>query len=504
VAELPVGEIFVSYCHDDNEKPMILPHGWVDVFYDLFKIRIATNSPRGRRPAVWIDKQRLAGNHVLDAAIAAALDAALLLVPIISPSYVSSDWCEIELRRFCETKGPHMGLEANAKSRVFKVIKNLVDDADRAVLRDIPGLEACMENEFFVDGVEINPLVDPRQLSDFFARVDKLSKEVLETLGLLAERCSSGISVFVGAGSRDIAEDTESLATELAGFGHKVVRAPEPGDDPEAYRAKLRALLEGCRLAIHPIGISYGAIPDGFDVSPFVMQYEAAQAEAARTPGLTQLSWMLPGAVAKQANQIAFIERLEARGPQFHRLSRQHFGTCVRDALAPAPATIVRPDSAPGREVAARKPLVYLICDQTDDGAAVQALIDLLKTRYDVVRTLLDHELRKLSERHGDNLEALLRRDHEENLSACDGVVVYSGAGDQLWLRSKLRDVRDARGTGRKRPFNARAIFLTAPPSADAGHDGDEALFIDGFGNAGLDMLGPFFALMERRAELAG
>jgi hypothetical protein len=42
---------------------------------------------------------------------------------------------------------------------------------------------------------------------------------------------------------------------------------------------------------------------------------------------------------------------------------------------------------------------------------------------------------------------------------------VYYGAGNELWLRSKLRELQKIAGYGRTAPMRAKAIYV-APPDA--------------------------------------
>jgi hypothetical protein len=56
--------------------------------------------------------------------------------------------------------------------------------------------------------------------------------------------------------------------------------------------------------------------------------------------------------------------------------------------------------------------------------------------------------------------EAELREYHEENLASCDGLLIFYGAANELWLRRKLREVQKAIGYGRTKPVPPVAIAL--------------------------------------------
>src|SRR4029079_16850378 len=61
-----------------------------------------------------------------------------------------------------------------------------------------------------------------------------------------------------------------------------------------------------------------------------------------------------------------------------------------------------------------------------------------------------------------DEDEARARLEHEETLRACDAVLLYYGAGDELWLRRKLRELQKSAALGRERPLLARGICVAA------------------------------------------
>jgi hypothetical protein len=63
----------------------------------------------------------------------------------------------------------------------------------------------------------------------------------------------------------------------------------------------------------------------------------------------------------------------------------------------------------------------------------------------------------------GDETE--VREYHEESLRICDGVLIYYGAGNEMWLRRKLREVQKIAGNGRTQPMRAVGICVAPPMS---------------------------------------
>jgi hypothetical protein len=94
---------------------------------------------------------------------------------------------------------------------------------------------------------------------------------------------------------------------------------------------------------------------------------------------------------------------------------------------------------------------IYLIFDR-QDAEAIAPWRDFLFEHFEVICSVFD----------GD--EAELREYHEENLRASDVVLIHHGAGSEIWLRRKLRELLKSSAYGRTQPFRAVGILL-APPS---------------------------------------
>jgi hypothetical protein len=500
-------EIFISYCRDDNAALAWEKLGWVDIFQDSLNKRLKVYCGRHSRPTIWYDSSRIEGNQLITYTIDAALKQAALLIPVISPSYVTSDWCRTELTTFFETKAAAGDPNASGRSRVLKSIKIPVED--EAFLKSVPELAECRGYNFFrvTEGgppSELNPLRNPADSSEFTDTIDKLAKSLLDTLGILARSTQTGLTIFLAESSRDMLADADQLRKELEMFGHTVVRPPSAPlpDDENEYRVTLRGILARCRVSIHPVGKFYGTVPEGYDFSPIAIQYDVAAEEARRRADFSQLSWMLSTIEPKDERQQSFVRTLERQGPQFHRMSLEDFKTRVRDVLTPARAPLARPALTAGAIGDAET--VYLICDQRDREENIRVVQDLLKQRYAVVRSLLEREVRELCEKRRDDLEAAVRADHQENLATCDAVLIYHGEGDQLWLRQKLREVRNARGYGRQRPFTVQAVLIAPPSTPDKeAFDSNEVLALAAHNGLAPSVLEPFHQAIMRGRELA-
>lgn len=113
-------DIFISYSHLDN-LPVIHTHkGWVEVLHERLEIRISQLT--GRRIRIWRDL-KLSGNDYFSEALISRLSTSAILLCILSPSYVKSDWCLKELHEFYKCATRNRGILVNDKSRIFKILK---------------------------------------------------------------------------------------------------------------------------------------------------------------------------------------------------------------------------------------------------------------------------------------------------------------------------------------------------------------------------------------------
>ena len=97
MAEKFENEIFISYAHLDNEPLVRGDDGWISNFHRALEIRVA--QLWGEKPKIWRDP-KLQGNDVLAEELVARLANVALLVSILTPRYLKSEWCTREVHEF--------------------------------------------------------------------------------------------------------------------------------------------------------------------------------------------------------------------------------------------------------------------------------------------------------------------------------------------------------------------------------------------------------------------
>jgi len=463
-------DIFISYAHIDNQAPVEGKEGWVSTFHRALAFRVS--QLLGQEPKIWRDP-KLQGNDVFADTLVDELSKTNVLVSILSPRYVKSDWCRRELHEFVEAAEKHGGGVIGNKSRVFKVVKTPVPPE-----RHPPEAQALLGYEFFtVDPQTGRPhemlqIFGPEAEKEFWLKLDDLALDVTSMLeqlhengngseapadGAPAEGLSSAAraTIYLADSTADLREQRDAIKRDLEQHGYKVLpdqMLPTVAADLEE---SARAALAVSKMSLHLVGASYGLVPEGTTRSTAALQYEAA-VERNTAGDFPLLIWMPAGTSSDDERQQEFLELLRTdprttRGADLLETPFEDFKTVVHQTLEPPQSAANRAPEAPLGGDADSIIRVYLLCDQRDVDT-VDPLVGLLFDKGCEV-TLPIFE--------GD--EAEIRQDHEANLRLCDAVLIYYGDSNDLWLRKKLRELQKIPSMDRAKQLLGKAIWVGAP-----------------------------------------
>src|SRR6185295_16498448 len=90
-------DAFISYAHLDNVELIEGSKGWVANLHRALEVRVA--QLLGKQPHIWRDL-KLSGNDFFAETLLERLARVAVLVAIVSPRYVRSDWARRELVEF--------------------------------------------------------------------------------------------------------------------------------------------------------------------------------------------------------------------------------------------------------------------------------------------------------------------------------------------------------------------------------------------------------------------
>ena len=502
-------DLFISYAHIDNQPLTAEQQGWVTRFHATLAAQLSMRL--GSVAHIWRD-DKLRGNDVFSDEIVQQFGRTALLVSVLTPRYLASDWCRRELAAFCDEAARSGGLAPGNKARVFKVVKTPV--ADQGTLppqvRDTKGYEFFTE----CDGapLELDPAYGLRFSEAYFRLVGILAWELAQQLKILQAdpalaandappAAEAGPAVYLAECTADRREARAALEAELKLHGLRVLPdRPLPRDDEARYLADSADLLARCALSIHLVGKVYGAVPDGQgDKSITVLQNELAARQCRdRQPSpLTRLIWLPEGTVASQPQQQAFIRSLlEDDEAQFGadlltgdiEQLKAAMHAILKKLAKPPPAAPVGVDDGSGRPA----PLVYLLCDERDRKATVP-----------LRRWLLDQGI-TVALPAFEGGAAAVREANEGLVAGCDALLLFYGAGDEAWKRTTDSELQKRRG---QRAGAALPLFtwLDGPPSPDKDDLADlaDAGLIDGRAGFQAALLQPLRAALAQRLAAA-
>ena len=272
-------DLFISYAHIDNQPLPPEEVGWISTFHQSLEAFISMRL--GESVNIWRD-DKLRGNDIFDEEIVEQFKETKILVSILSPRYVQSEWCSREVKEFCRAAADDLGLVVDNKSRLMKIIKTPVksEDALPEIIRDQLGYEFYQQEDGAAP-LELSPLYGPEFAQAYNRKMGALAWDISQLLELLEDEeekeepaentepdangdaQKDGLTVFVAECGYDRDEDREKIITELKTHGHTVI--PDrmlPKKEAEVIK-DLDPLLEAADLSIHLVGSSYGSVPDG-------------------------------------------------------------------------------------------------------------------------------------------------------------------------------------------------------------------------------------------------
>ena len=464
-------DVFISYAHIDNKPLAEGEDGWIQLLDERLRIRL--NQLLGEPVKVFRDP-KLQGNDEFSDVLLRKISKVALLVSVLSPRYIKSEWCLKELDEFCRQAAVQGGLSLNDKSRVFKVVKTFSPRQDHpGQLQGLLGYEFYEFDEVTDRAREFSPEIDPNRDKRYWEKFEDLAqdiKQLIESLRKPSDKLlatdgspdieanghagsaavdSSITAIYLAETTSDLNDSRDKIRRELQQYGYLVLPDKALPLDALPLQEAVRDYLRRSRLSIHLIGENYGIIPE--------MEAERSQEELAMERGdnaeFSRIIWMPPGLEPKDPRQQKFVLDLQnsfssRNGSELLQVKLEDLKTIIQAKLTQNP----RPGPTESQTSGVAR--VYLICDQQDVDAVEPLRNYLLEQEYETTLPLLD----------GSQAEVF--EDHKENLKYCDAVLIYQGRASEGWLRMKMRELIKLPGYGRTAPLLGKAIYIGGPESS--------------------------------------
>ena len=426
-------DVFVSYAHLDDQGES----AWVTNLVRHLETEVRHGSaPRIFR--IWIDHE-LDGNRPLTPEIMQAIrrSATILLIRVAELYRVGVVRPGAQrLSRLC----PRLCLEG----RIFIVHCR---DVDRQ--RQPPEFGDLIGFKFWTQDNDAGGVMRPLGLTDlkepaYFARVidlaDKLAQKLEEIRAAHTARTSSYAPaavepVFMARSTDDMETREAELVSHLTQAGLRIL--PETWyreDNEQEFRAAMQADLQRCSVFVQLLG----RLPGRRARFTEGRRFPAIQHDIAREIGKPILQWRDladdPATIEDEAHR-ALLEGARAGG--FEEFKR---------AVVEATRRKVQPPKPRAANVA-----VFVNADRGDLEIARKLSELLAQQGVECYWPIAEGSPEKV------------RQDLEENLKACDGLVLIYGATEPSWVRDQLRQGRKILGQ-RDRPLAGLAICLGPPP----------------------------------------
>jgi len=253
-------DLFVSYSTQDLD--------WVQDFHD----DLVKDINRFTKPDVFcfFDKDRIQPGFVWNEQLAAAASDSAIFVPVLSPRFFESEYCQKELIVFIETNG--LAADSAHSSRILPV--KLLSSAPRDhVLAQVHAASFCSEGS---DGI---PFEHARGTAEYKEALRKLAYAIAQLLKTVPPKQQRRPAVY-------LAPDFKPSSAKLrASLEHHFDVLPEDpngllGLSPEEFQQSLERDFARCFVSVHPLS-------DAAFAKPLV----DAHLEFARTQTKPRLVW---------------------------------------------------------------------------------------------------------------------------------------------------------------------------------------------------------------------
>jgi len=216
-------DIFVSYAHVDNEPLIDGDQGWVTTLINSLKVLLGKKLGSSDAFSFWMD-HKLQGNSAATADIAKQLEGAATLLLILSPAYIQSQKCMLELNIF-------LAQIKEVNNRVFVVEHDVVEEKP-AGLDDLLGYKFWLLDDYGNPRILALPKPNPEEYQ-YYQKLDDLSRQLANQLKILKQEygnkpvsnttITSEKTIFLAEVTQDLEEQRQDIKRYLEQQGLQIL-----------------------------------------------------------------------------------------------------------------------------------------------------------------------------------------------------------------------------------------------------------------------------------------
>ncbi|HRC32688.1 MAG TPA: TIR domain-containing protein [Bacteroidia bacterium] len=476
-------DIFISYAHLDNKELPGEKEGWVSDFHKALEVMVGEYL--GKAPVIWRDS-KLQGNDFFAPEIVEKFRELKVMVSVISPRYLTSEWCTKEVDGFYDAAQTTGGISIENKARIFKIIKTPVN------FEELPErIKPILAYEFYsTDSASgttrtFNKIFGKENEVAFWTKMDEVAQhlaqlikkfntgsvpiKVVETsAAIVNEKKFTNRTIYLADTTNDVKEFRENIKRELEDHGFKILPDKNLTLEDSLYKKEVADYLKQSTMSLHIIGSKYGMIPEDSEKSILVLQNDIAAAQSTDS-GLSRLIWVPPTDKPAEERLQPFIDHLKQK-EDLQNLSDllvgslEEFKFAIFDTIkkldardkaaeeAKQKAKEVTPEKVVATPTVSTGPkVIYLVCDKRDLDNTKELEDFLFDCKFDVMLPVFDDD------------ETESRKINDEYLALCDAAVLYYGSANEAWLRSKSSELQRKAALENSKELLAKLVYIAGP-----------------------------------------
>ena len=433
-------DIFISYACVDDELSPGMHMGWVTTLIECIKTRLSQRLGRSDSYSLWMDHE-LAKHVNLTPQIMDAIRQTAILIIILSPGYLASDWCKREKNEFLKQI-------QEGDSRVFLIKRDVIEDDDRAgEFKDMRGFQFWVPDK---QGKPPKILGYPEPDKDdhsYYSLIDEITFELVDELRRLKKKNEVPVGatietrqqpiVYLAEVTDDLEQERTGVKTYLNQFGIDVLPNTWYSQDPVQFKHSVERDLEKCVVFVQLLSSYAGKKPPDLPQGYIHLQYELANTSQKPIP---IFQWRSPSldmaSVLDESHRAFLFDGLTVRAEGI-----EDFKRTIKDYI------LAKPVSAPSKPLSA----FVFVNMETADRPLAEKICSLLD-RHGIGYSLpLDI---------GDPTD--IRTDFEDNILESDGIIIIYGTSTKIWVRNQLMACKKILSR-RDRQLQAFAVFEGPP-----------------------------------------
>lgn len=313
-------DIFISYAHLDNIAAFNEKVGWIEQFYRDLSVSLSQRIGRMDAVKIWWDNKKLDGSVLFDQSIEDGIKRSAIILSLMSPGYMNSDYCKKELETFYKkAQQEKTGLKVGDRSRILNVL--LYNIPYQRWPQELSGTTGfpfyhADSDEDWGNPLEVN---DPRfrkqihDLREALAHIIEKMKEA--TMPATAQPVKeTGFSIFFGDVADSLRTVRKRTITELEKQGYKVICDVPPPYDKAEHETVVKQKIEETSLHIHLLDQFPGREIEGEET----LWYPQRQTEIGLESEKPQLIWMPAETnieIIEEEQYKTFMQSLEGGQP---------------------------------------------------------------------------------------------------------------------------------------------------------------------------------------------